>query len=81
MADPAPERKPEPEPEGGPEVETAGEGRIQAEPEVTDDFNDGDSLYSWSDDSSSTQSLYSAITRHVYDNGRRYHSYRQGAYW
>lgn len=81
MADPVPERKPEPEPEGGPAVETAGEGRIQVEPGVADDFNDSDSLYSWSDDSSSTQSLYSAITRHVYDNGRRYHSYRQGAYW
>ena len=32
-------------------------------------------------DQLSTQSLYSTITRFVYENGRRYHSYRQGAYW
>jgi SAM-dependent methyltransferase len=25
--------------------------------------------------------LYSAITKYVYQNGRRYHSYRQGTYW
>ncbi|SPO05571.1 related to methyltransferase [Cephalotrichum gorgonifer] len=33
------------------------------------------------DDSLSTQSLYSHITNFVYENGRRYHSYQQGAYW
>lgn len=45
------------------------------------DGSDADSAYGGSDDSESTQSLYSTITKHVYENGRRYHSYRQGAYW
>jgi hypothetical protein len=80
MADPVPEPKPEPKPEVEPEVGNADEAGIQVGSDFTDD-SDADSSYSWDDDSSSTQSLYSAITRHVYDNGRRYHSYRQGAYW
>ena len=33
------------------------------------------------DDRLSTLSLYTNITKFVYENGRRYHSYRQGAYW
>jgi hypothetical protein len=34
-------------------------------------------LYSASD----TTSLKSEITAYRYENGRRYHSYREGAYW
>lgn len=34
-----------------------------------------------SDRESQTISLYSAITNYVYENGRRYHSYRYGTYW
>ena len=53
-----------------------------AEPAIqVDSGSDADSTYGWDDDSNSTQSLYSNITKHVYENGRRYHSYRQGAYW
>ena len=76
MADPVTE----PEPEVEPEVDNAGDGPIQVDSEFADGA-DGDSSYGWDDDSDSTQSLYSSITRHVYENGRRYHSYRQGAYW
>ncbi|CAL3971604.1 unnamed protein product [Diplocarpon coronariae] len=44
--------------------------------------NDNDSSYGGDSDTvSETTSLYSAITRHVYLNGRRYHSYRAGTYW
>jgi hypothetical protein len=80
MADPVPVPKPEAEPEVQPEAQDAGEEGIQVDSEFHD-TSDADSSYSWDDDSSSTQSLYSAITRHVYENGRRYHSYREGAYW
>jgi hypothetical protein len=44
----------------------------------------GDTDSSYGDDSdreSQTTSLYSAITKYVYENGRRYHSYRYGTYW
>ncbi len=52
------------------------------EPSIqVDSGSDADSTYGWDEDSDSTQSLYSSITKHVYENGRRYHSYRQGAYW
>ncbi|CZS95211.1 related to TAM domain methyltransferase [Rhynchosporium agropyri] len=47
-----------------------------------DNFDDNDSSYGGDlDAASETTSLYSLITRHVYENGRRYHSYRAGTYW
>jgi hypothetical protein len=48
-----------------------------------DDASDADSSYGDDPESErvSTASLYSEITRHVYENGRRYHSYRRGTYW
>ena len=70
----------ETEPEIEPEVENAGEARIEVDSEFTDG-SDADSFNGWDDDSNSTQSLCSIITKYVYENGRRYHSYRQGAYW
>ncbi|KAJ2902594.1 S-adenosyl-L-methionine-dependent methyltransferase [Zalerion maritima] len=47
------------------------------------DHSDGDSSYGgeYDSDEMTTSSLTSAITNYVYENGRRYHSYRQGAYW
>lgn len=49
---------------------------------VDETLNDADSAYGDEGDAvSETTSLYSAITKHVYENGRRYHSYRAGAYW
>ena len=42
---------------------------------------DGDSSYGGSDGASETTSLRSAVFNYVYENGRRYHSYRAGAYW
>jgi len=49
---------------------------------VDETLNDADSAYGDEGDAASeTTSLYSAITKHVYENGRRYHSYRAGAYW
>jgi hypothetical protein len=49
---------------------------------VDEALDDTDSSYGDdSDRESQTTSLYSAITKYVYENGRRYHSYRFGTYW
>jgi hypothetical protein len=49
---------------------------------IDDALDDADSSYGGdSDEGSETTSLYSAITKYVYENGRRYHSYRYGTYW
>jgi hypothetical protein len=49
---------------------------------VDESVNDADSSYGDEGDAvSETSSLNSTITRNVYENGRRYHSYRAGAYW
>jgi len=42
---------------------------------------EGDSTLGDDDNVSETMSLRSSIFEHVYENGRRYHSYKQGAYW
>jgi hypothetical protein len=44
----------------------------------------GDVDSSYGDDSdreSQTTSLKSSVTNYVYENGRRYHAFRQGSYW
>jgi len=43
--------------------------------------SDRDSSYGDSDGASETTSLRSAVFNYVYENGRRYHSYRAGSYW
>ncbi|KAF2429240.1 hypothetical protein EJ08DRAFT_671167 [Tothia fuscella] len=43
--------------------------------------SDRDSAYGDSGITSETSSLRSEVFEYVYENGRRYHSYRQGAYW
>ncbi|TID27744.1 putative methyltransferase [Venturia nashicola] len=43
--------------------------------------SDRDSSYGDSDAASETTSLRSAVLNYIYDNGRRYHSYRAGSYW
>jgi hypothetical protein len=49
---------------------------------VDESLNDTDSSYGdEGDQQSETTSLYSNITKYVYENGRRYHSYRYGTYW
>ena len=53
-------------------------------PTIRLDESLGDTDSSYGDDcdrESQTTSLYSAITKYVYKNGRRYHSYRYGTYW
>jgi hypothetical protein len=45
------------------------------------DFDDNDSAYGDSIDGSDTTSIKSVITKYRYENGRRYHAYRDGAYW
>ena len=53
-------------------------------PTIRVDKSLGDTDSSYGDDSdreSQTTSLYSAITKYVCENGRRYHSYRYGTYW
>ncbi|KAI1962327.1 hypothetical protein LOZ58_002664 [Ophidiomyces ophidiicola] len=56
--------------------------QIQAENAIIEVEDDVDSSYGDDSDTSSiTTSLYSLITSHVYENGRRYNSYRFGTYW
>jgi hypothetical protein len=43
--------------------------------------SDRDSSYGDSDAASETTSLRSAVLNYIYENGRRYHSFRAGAYW
>ncbi|KAF2452464.1 putative methyltransferase [Lineolata rhizophorae] len=52
-----------------------------ASPTRADFVSDDDSSYGDTDTASDTTSLRSAIANYVYENGRRYHSYREGAYW
>ena len=77
-ATPQPQSQANPPPPSEPASSTA-----PAEvPLRVDDFDDNDTSYGGdSDAASETTSLYSAIFRHVYENGRRYHSYRAGTYW
>jgi hypothetical protein len=42
---------------------------------------DNDSAYGESLDQDDTYTLASQITKYRYENGRRYHAYRDGAYW
>ncbi|KAF7550351.1 hypothetical protein G7Z17_g5775 [Cylindrodendrum hubeiense] len=49
---------------------------------VDDGINDNDSalgLDSWDEDD--TKSLSSSVLKYTWENGRRYHAYRDGAYW
>ena len=46
-----------------------------------DGDGDRDSAYGESLYASDTASITSAITKYRYENGRRYHAYRDGAYW
>lgn len=69
-----PDATPQPQPQTNPPP--------QEVPLRVDEFDDNDSSYGGdSDAASETTSLYSAILNHVYENGRRYHSYRAGTYW
>ena len=57
---------------------------IMAAPEITIPVNDDeglDSAYGEGDEASETHSLLSAVTNYVYENGRRYQSYRSESYW
>jgi hypothetical protein len=47
--------------------------------QVDDYLSEADSSYG--SDESQTTSLKSSIYNFVYENGRRYHTYRQGVYW
>jgi len=46
-----------------------------------DTSEDADSAYGDNDTESATTSLRSAVFAYHYENGRRYHAYRKGAYW
>ncbi|KMP01131.1 UMTA [Coccidioides immitis H538.4] len=56
-------------------IEQAEDGIIQIEDDVDSSYGD------YSDVASGTTSLYSQITSHVYENGRRYNGWRYGTYW
>ncbi|KAG4440779.1 hypothetical protein IFR05_003766 [Cadophora sp. M221] len=45
-----------------------------------DDFNDGDSALGGDSSGSSTTSIETSIMRHRHENGRTYHSYKDGKY-
>lgn len=49
-------------------------------PSLEADSNDGDSAYAESARSSSLTSLCSEVTRGIFENGRRYHSYGSAQY-
>ncbi|KFY88679.1 hypothetical protein V498_06694 [Pseudogymnoascus sp. VKM F-4517 (FW-2822)] len=53
---------------------------LQIDEQEENEFDDTDSAYGDSVASSST-SLASSITRYQYENGRRYHAYKQGEYY
>ncbi|RDW82385.1 hypothetical protein BP6252_03497 [Coleophoma cylindrospora] len=64
----------------GPDPENDPQNHAPLEIDDQEDFNDADSAYGESVTSSST-SLASSITNYQYENGRRYHAYRQGEYY
>lgn len=77
-------RREERSPRGDEEEQGVGEEAEQGEDEAANiqvDFDAPEADESFGDDALSTKSLHTAITKFVYENGRRYHSYRQGAYW
>ena len=51
------------------------------DPDDVIQIDDNDSSYGGDDGASETTSLRSHIAAYVYENGRRYHSYRAGSYW
>lgn len=56
----------------------------QINPTVTAEIansDESDSAYGDEDDLSDTTSIPSTIWRHRYENGRRYHKFREGEYW
>jgi SAM-dependent methyltransferase len=53
----------------------------EADSPIQIDDSDRDSSYNDSDAASETSSLRSSIFKFVYENGRRYHSFRAGTYW
>lgn len=46
-----------------------------------DEQNDRDSTFGENDDELSTHSLTSSILNYQYENGRRYHGFREGQYF
>ncbi|XPS73865.1 hypothetical protein M3J07_005988 [Ascochyta lentis] len=54
---------------------------IQPPIQPESDFDESDSAYGDSDHLSDTTSIPSTIWRHRYENGRRYHKFREGEYW
>lgn len=53
----------------------------QAEEQDVNDIPDNDSAYGESLADEETQTLASFLTDYPYENGRRYHAYRDGSYW
>ncbi|KAF2997663.1 hypothetical protein E8E13_005667 [Curvularia kusanoi] len=54
---------------------------IQPPIQPESDFDSSDSAYGDSDHLSDTTSIPSTIWKHRYENGRRYHKFREGEYW
>jgi hypothetical protein len=65
-------------------VEVTAVKYIEAAPLIStqDEVDDtNDSAFGGDDDLSDTYSVASMIFQHRYENGRRYHAYKEGAYW
>jgi hypothetical protein len=63
---------------------STGEASLPSDPEEFEDLSsegDRDSAYGESIHAGDTASITSAITKYRYENGRRYHAFRDGAYW
>ena len=54
---------------------------IESYEDSDDRFNDNDSAFGGSLIGCDTDTLASFITDYRYENGRRYHAYRDGEYW
>jgi hypothetical protein len=73
---------PDPTPEPLPNLVPGGTASQPNQEEIDHDGDsDRDSAYGESLHASDTASITTAITKYRYENGRRYHAYRDGAYW
>ncbi|KAH6616774.1 S-adenosyl-L-methionine-dependent methyltransferase [Boeremia exigua] len=88
-ATPAPTNEEQGSAESAPMTTTAGPSTlvehdpapIQPPIQPESDFDESDSAYGDSDHLSDTTSIPSTIWKHRYENGRRYHKFREGEYW
>jgi hypothetical protein len=73
---------PTPESPASPPTDLGDDGGYTSDQDMDDDhFDDNDSGLGGSLIGYDTQTISSLITDYRYENGRRYHAYRDGEYW